>query len=75
VFATYGFTRDGGVHDIRGVSIWNDDVTGFGLAGIRFDVASALPEPGTWAMMLFGFGAMGMALRRQGARQSIAQLA
>ena len=75
VFATYGFTRDGGVHDIRGVSIWNDDLTGFGLAGIRFDVASALPEPGTWAMMLLGFGAMGLALRRNSGKRSIAQFA
>ena len=75
VVASYGFTRDGGVHDIRGVSIWNDDLTGFGLASIRFDVASALPEPGTWAMMLFGFGAMGIALRRNGRKVSLAQIA
>ena len=27
-------------------------------------VPGAVPEPGTWAMMLLGFGAMGMALRR-----------
>lgn len=27
-------------------------------------VESAVPEPGTWAMMLMGFGAMGFALRR-----------
>lgn len=26
---------------------------------------SAVPEPGTWAMMLFGFGGMGMVLRRR----------
>ena len=39
---------------------------------IVFPVASgelvqAVPEPSTWAMMLFGFGAMGMALRRKNA--------
>ena len=28
-------------------------------------VAGAVPEPSTWAMMLFGFGAAGVALRRQ----------
>jgi len=61
----FGFARDGGVHDIRGVSIWNDDVTGFGLSHFRYDVASALPEPGTWAMMIVGFGAIGLALRRR----------
>ena len=26
---------------------------------------SAVPEPGTWAMLLFGFGALGAALRRR----------
>jgi hypothetical protein len=37
----------------------------------RFDLASgsAVPEPGTWALMILGFGAVGGALRgrRQGA--------
>ncbi len=61
----FGFTRDGGVHDIRGVSIWNDDPTGFGLAALRHDVASAVPEPGTWTLMLIGFGATGYAMRRR----------
>jgi hypothetical protein len=65
VVASYGFSRDGAVHDIRGVSIWNDDVTGFGLANIRFNVASAVPEPATWAMMLMGFGAAGYSMRRR----------
>lgn len=64
IVAGFGFARDGGVHDIRGVSIWNDDVTGFGFAAFRHDVASAVPEPATWVMMLLGFGAMGMTIRR-----------
>ena len=68
----FGFSRDGGVHDIRGVSIWNDDLTGVGLTGFRHDVA-AVPEPATWAMMLMGFGAAGYALRRR--RQPLKQLA
>lgn len=29
-------------------------------------VSPAVPEPATWAMMLFGFGAMGFAMRRKG---------
>jgi len=29
------------------------------------EVAAAIPEPGTWAMMLVGFGAVGYAMRRR----------
>lgn len=36
-----------------------------GLAGVTFTrIGGAVPEPGTWAMMLLGFGAVGCALRR-----------
>jgi hypothetical protein len=35
----------------------------------------AVPEPGTWAMMLLGFGGMGVALRRRRKLTTIAQLA
>ena len=28
-------------------------------------VAEAVPEPATWAMMLLGFGAVGFAMRRR----------
>jgi hypothetical protein len=37
------------------------------LKQVRIDVAGApggVPEPGTWAMMLLGFGATGVAMRR-----------
>lgn len=40
----------------------------FALDNFRFGAAAqapAVPEPGTWAMLLMGFGAMGAALRRQ----------
>jgi len=63
VIASYGFSREGGVHDIRGVSIWNDDVTGFGFRNFLFDVPSSVPEPATWAMMILGFGMLGAASR------------
>ena len=36
--------------------------TGRSLFGIA--IASPVPEPGTWAMMLLGFGAVGVAMRR-----------
>lgn len=38
-----------------------------------FTPRSPLPEPGTWAMMLLGFGGIGMALRR-GKRRSSSKL-
>ncbi|UUR07265.1 PEPxxWA-CTERM sorting domain-containing protein [Sphingomonas glaciei] len=31
----------------------------------RVYVTAAVPEPGTWALMLFGFGAVGVAMRRR----------
>jgi hypothetical protein len=49
-------------------------VTGQGSAIGRPTTPPVVPEPATWAMMLFGFGAAGFALRRR-RRTSIAQLA
>jgi hypothetical protein len=40
----------------------------------NFNVAAAVPEPATWAMMLLGFGAMGMVIRRR-RKPVLAQLA
>ena len=37
--------------------------------------ASAVPEPGTWAMMLMGFGAVGFAMRRTRVRKLLPQAA
>jgi hypothetical protein len=35
------------------------------LIGLSLAPAAAVPEPGTWAMMLLGFGAIGFAMRRR----------
>jgi hypothetical protein len=35
------------------------------LVFARFTPASAVPEPSTWALLLFGFGALGARLRRR----------
>jgi hypothetical protein len=41
------------------------DVDGANLAWRLTSFSSAVPEPGTWAMMILGFGLAGTALRRQ----------
>ncbi|MEO8455310.1 MAG: FxDxF family PEP-CTERM protein [Sphingomicrobium sp.] len=46
-----------------------------GTLGGTITIAQALPEPGTWAMMLIGFGAVGFALRRKRKLALISQLA
>ena len=74
LISSFGFTNAGGAN-IRGVSFWNEDVTGVGLAGIRFNVATGVPEPGTWLTMLLGFGAIGTAIRRRTRPQFLAQVA
>ena len=42
--------------------------------GYSFSITSAVPEPGTWVMMLFGIGAIGAAMRyrRQNVKVSFA---
>jgi hypothetical protein len=37
--------------------------------------AAAVPEPATWAMMLFGFGGIGYSMRRKRSTQTLAQIA
>lgn len=37
--------------------------------------AGAVPEPATWAMMLLGFGAVGMSMRRRGIGRTVRQIA
>ncbi len=44
------------------------------FAQLGAGATAAVPEPATWALMLFGFGFAGIALRRNG-RQHIAQFA
>lgn len=50
--------------------------TGGPNEGILLDAVSvaAVPEPATWMMMLFGFGAIGFAMRRR-SRKDVVQLA
>ena len=41
------------------------DVSHFSFAGLWTDAGGSVPEPATWAMMLMGFGLIGMTARRQ----------
>lgn len=43
----------------NGGSFFNDST------GVRFSVASGVPEPATWAMLIMGFGVVGFAMRRR----------
>ena len=49
--------------------------TGSFGGSLAFSAANAVPEPGTWAMMLLGFGAMGVSMRRRRKPSQIMQIA
>tara|TARA_R110000787_G_scaffold221595_3_gene330340 strand:+ start:14555 stop:15166 length:612 start_codon:yes stop_codon:yes gene_type:complete len=58
--------------DVTGTGIktltWSNNSTDswiFGVGALEFDALGAVPEPATWAFMIFGFGAIGGAMRRQ----------
>lgn len=42
---------------------------------VNANAAPAVPEPGTWAMMLMGFGAVGFAMRKASTRKLLRQAA
>ncbi|MEA3080045.1 MAG: hypothetical protein QOF05_1453 [Sphingomonadales bacterium] len=46
-----------------------------GLQSIASIPTGAVPEPGTWAMMIVGFGAIGFAMRRRSKRGTALQIA
>jgi len=67
--AFYGFSRAGGVQDIFGISIWNDDGAGIGFDNLKFDVRSTggtvVPEPTSMVMLAAGLGLIGAVMRRR----------
>ena len=68
--AYLGFFREGGIKDIRGVSIWNDDNGGMSIDNVKHDVASsvsAVPEPSSAVMLLAGALLVCCAVRRRSA--------
>jgi hypothetical protein len=71
----FGFNT-GGSTIITNVAFVSDPLLINTVGEVRIGTASlpgAVPEPGTWAMMLLGFGGMGVAMRRR--RRTGAQLA
>ena len=60
-----GWSIDGDV--IKSILVTTDAVGGFNqVKHLEFSVASAVPEPSTWAMMLLGFAGVGfLAYRRR----------
>ena len=62
----YGFGVDGGstITNLRFVTDPTDTTVSL-IKQVRILAApGAVPEPGTWALMLLGFGGIGMAVRR-----------
>jgi hypothetical protein len=59
-FAFFNFTSDTAFNKVRLVQ---NSGGGFEFDNLTIGPVSAAPEPGTWAMLLIGFGAVGAAMR------------
>ena len=59
------FELAAGSHSLTGLAVQSLDGGGAAFLEVVPSGVSAAPEPGTWALMLGGVGAMGMMLRRR----------
>jgi hypothetical protein len=73
------FTADGqGALPGGGLTLTNStqiDGTTIAAGSAGTLAVAAVPEPGTWAMMILGFGAMGVAMRRRRTLSALPQMA
>lgn len=71
LFLHPGFSLGGTVESATGPGSYQSNFSDFTFTGylpvlqINGQLGSAVPEPGTWAMMLLGFGAVGALSRRK----------
>ncbi|QHL91997.1 PEPxxWA-CTERM sorting domain-containing protein [Sphingomonas changnyeongensis] len=65
---TFSYNQTGNIWILGADHMNTDGVDGFKLKSITF--SPAVPEPATWAMMIGGFGAVGMAARRRANRRT-----
>ena len=58
---SYAFAREGGVHDIAGIAIFNNDLGGVGFDNFIHDVpgVSAVPAPASAILLVLGLAAAG----------------
>lgn len=69
------FDAGTGVNLVHITDRLNSNATGLSNAALFQTGVTAVPEPASWAMMLMGFGAMGVAMRRGRRQQPQPQLA
>ena len=71
----FRFDAGAGVDVITVTDRQNSNATGLSNAALFQTGPGAVPEPSTWAMMLLGFGAMGVTMRRRRRTQDLLQVA